>query len=222
MTDDFTLRLSYRIEIRNETDGVITPCLYWTVPHDTSLQSVAWFAGAAAATTRLVREFQYVPGMFCTPALAKSGEDIVLSPGLVSRVVFAFNNSVQLSCPNGRYGFGTPRPHGSRDTLYLLQDASMAGGSASVGFSIDAHPALVTAAQAATMLAVPMALQLNVGLANVSSGAVLDLSEVQQATPIQLPQNVRVMYVTYGKDGQVALSQYVPRPAKPDLVQVSV
>jgi len=219
MTDDFMLRSRYRIEIRNETDGVITPCLYWTVPHDTSLQSVAWFAGAAAATTRLVREFHYVPGMFCTPALAKSGEDIVLTPGLVSRVEFPFNNSVQLSRPNGRYVFGTPGPHGARDTLYLLQDASTAGGSANVGFSIDGHPALVTEAVGSTKLAVPMALQLNIGLASIARGFVLDLSEVQQATPIQLPQNVRAMYVTFGKDGQVALSQYAPRRARPVLAQ---
>jgi hypothetical protein len=220
MTDEFTFQRRYRVEISNGASDVVTPCLYWTIAGDASMRPVAWFSGAAAPTSRLVCEFDYVPGFFCVPAPLEAAGTVTLQNALMSRVDYAFNNSVQLFYAKSKFILGTPRPYGSREMLYLLEDASIPSGNASVGIMVGGRPALVTPSEASTMLSVPMSLQLNLAMANVARGTVLASSGLPQSSAIELPQNVVAMYVVIDSQGHVSMSQYPPRRA-PAVLQES-
>jgi hypothetical protein len=206
-TDAFTPGRRYRLELRNFSGEVIAPCLYWTIPGDGSLLSAAWSAQTAAPTTRVAWDFEYVPAFLCATGAPETGGPAGGS-GTVLPVVFAFNNSVELSFDHGKYSFGTPRSYGTRDTLYLMQAATVQSGAATVGVGIAGQAAVVAASAASTMLSFPVALQLNLGFAAATPGTILDLSAVQQATVIEYPENISALYVTCGKDGQLLVSPH--------------
>lgn len=208
MPPTFVLNQIYRIEMRNRSGEVIQPCFYWTIPGDQSMSSIAWRAAAAAHTTRIGGEFQYTLGFFVSPGAPHAGAMIRAHQCTSIPLSFASNNGVHVSyaATRSEYAFGTPNPYSLPGKVYLLQD-NMGRADAGVGISIGGVPALVTAAKSATMLTIPTELQLNVGFLATKCGTIIDLSQVQQPTPIDFPENIYEMYANVGKKSALEVTE---------------
>lgn len=211
MSDAFRLNHIYRVEVKNVSKDLLSPCLFWSVPGDAALVPVAWKTAAAAPTTRLLWQFPYTPGFFMLPQALQQGQKIDESRAITRNVDFGFNNSIELSLYKKHYRFSTPHPNGTPGTLYLNESATVPDGEATVGIAIAGTPAVVTPSKSSTILSVPIALQLNLGFTTATAGTILDLRTVTSRTPINFPDNVTEMYVTCEDDGRVFATPHRPR-----------
>lgn len=196
--------VDYTLVFRNNSTNAWNACVYQTQPDiaNYEVQSLAWFAKAAAPTTQVKFEWG-IDYAFVWDETGPLVPGVVFDSSQIWPADLTATNQVTLTHPNTPYSyytFANQTAGANGGSLYILTDGTVPLNMASAGIAMSGAGTFVCAAQPNLHLIFTPHPIYWITFGVFEQGEVLDLTELTNSAQIEFPAGVYTMYAILNQD----------------------
>ncbi len=191
----------YTVIFKNDSSSGGTAGLYQTDPQIgvAGVESLIWLSHYASPTTRLTFTWELdYDFVWFAPAVLEPG--VIITATQVWPTDLATNNQVTLTQVHGSYTFKNQTAGVQQDTLYVVQDGTIAEDQAAVGIGMFGFPSLVVEAEPNLTLAFTPSPSYWITFGQLSQGEVVVPAALPTKAEISFPDNVYSMTAVLQSD----------------------
>lgn len=193
--------VQYSLVFVNHSSQLGSACIYQQDPDITipDVMSLAWFAKAAAPTTKVVFNWS-ITYDFVWSETGNLVPGVIFTASQTWPADLTSTNQVTLTQAGGAYTFQNQRPGPRQGTLYITEDGTLPANAASVGVGMSGFGTFAVSTQPNNNLTFTPHPQYWITFGNYVQGEVMDIGSVNNPAQIQFPPNVYSMTAILNAD----------------------